>query len=83
MSGPDAVLSVCARHTPLGVCEIDERGNIRLSVESSDGMLHLTEARLAELRTESAKHIGECRRGPIVGLPVRLEADTAGGPSPG
>ena len=55
------VLSVCAHHSPVGPLDL------------TDGVLHATADRIAELRTAAAVHIGECRRGPIIAIPAIAE----------
>ncbi len=56
-------VSVCGRHTPSEVAA-------GLDV---DGALHISADELARLRVAQADHIGECRHGPILAIPVIVE----------
>jgi hypothetical protein len=71
----DAPVSFCARHAPPDFAIVDPGapGGWRLAVSSADGRLHLTAERLAALRTACARHIGECRLGPILAMPVAVD----------
>ncbi|WP_142282903.1 hypothetical protein [Mycobacterium aquaticum] len=51
---------------------------MRLDELGPDGALHVTAARLAELRRDSSMHIGQCSRGPIVAIPVVADERMAG-----
>lgn len=59
------LVSFCASHTPAALAD--------MLGTAHDGVLHMSADQLAQVRAESAVHIGECSQGPIVSVPVSTD----------